>query len=202
MRLGHIEVTSLLALGLTWQLSPVHCANEPCLDLYKDAHRPKVYNTADLQDTSSFEGVAHKTITGMHHHGTRQLEMWMQTLVPGVVIPPHTHGGEEWVMVLKGTATFKSRDLDMIVSTQTLRSNDSITVLPEVVHNFSNLGEEDIQLIVALVGDLHSVLYPSWEAHASEAQRLDPQPWDVKCPSQVPQSLQPLQREAQGRDEL
>ena len=39
--------------------------------------------------------------------------------------------------------------------------------------------------MVALVGDLHSVLYPSWEAHAGEAQRLDPQPWDVKCPSQV-----------------
>ena len=45
-----------------------HCA-------LADAHRPKVYNTADLQDTSSFEGVAHKTITGMHHHGTRQLEV-------------------------------------------------------------------------------------------------------------------------------
>ena len=50
---------------------------------------------------------------------------------------------------------------------------------------FSNLGDEDIQLIVGLVGDLHSVVYPSWEAHASEAQRLDPQPWDAKCPSQV-----------------
>ena len=35
----------------------------------------------------------------------------------------------------QGTATFKSRDLELSISTQTLRSNDSITVLPEVVHN-------------------------------------------------------------------
>lgn len=27
--------------------------------------------------------------------------MWMQTLVPGTAIPPHTHGGEEVVIVLK-----------------------------------------------------------------------------------------------------
>ena len=29
------------------------------------------------------------------------LQMWMQTLVPGTAIPPHTHGGEEVVIALK-----------------------------------------------------------------------------------------------------
>ena len=41
------------------------------------------------------------------------------------------------VLSCQGTATFKSRDSGMVVSTQTLRSNASITVLPEVVHNVS-----------------------------------------------------------------
>ena len=36
---GHIGVISLLAISLAWQLSPVHCANEPCLDLYKGVRR-------------------------------------------------------------------------------------------------------------------------------------------------------------------
>ena len=29
------------------------------------------------------------------------LQMWMQTLIPGTTIPPHTHGGEEVVIALK-----------------------------------------------------------------------------------------------------
>ena len=116
---GHIGVTSMLAITLVLHLKSAHCANEPCLDLYRgmprrcrdlsdgmptftglhhlssraplshngsdpcalaDAHRPKAYNTADLEDTSLFEGVAHKTITGMRHHGTRQLEVFCKIL--------------------------------------------------------------------------------------------------------------------------
>lgn len=42
--------------------------------------------------------------SGMHHHGMKELEMWMQTLVPGTAIPPHTHGGEEVVIALKVTS--------------------------------------------------------------------------------------------------
>ena len=36
---GRIGVLSLLAFTLVWQHIPVHCANEPCLDLYKGVRR-------------------------------------------------------------------------------------------------------------------------------------------------------------------
>lgn len=54
-----------------------HDGSDPCS--LADAHRPKAYNTAELEDTSSFKGLAHKTITGMRHHGTRQLEVLCNT---------------------------------------------------------------------------------------------------------------------------
>ena len=54
-------------------------------------------------DPAAVDTVVFTTCSGMHHHGMKQLEMWMQTLVPGTAIPPHTHGGEEVVIVLKVT---------------------------------------------------------------------------------------------------
>ena len=39
-----------------------------------------------------------KTIATLKLHA---MQVWMQTLAPGTAIPPHTHGGEELVMILK-----------------------------------------------------------------------------------------------------
>ena len=58
-----------------------------------------------MQEDWRYKSPVFVTCSGMHHHGMRQLEMWMQTLVPGTAIPPHTHGGEEVVIVLKVTSS-------------------------------------------------------------------------------------------------
>ncbi len=50
---------------------------------------------------------------------------------------------------------------------------------------FSNMGDEDVQLLVALAGDLHPMIYPRWGADASEAQRMEPLAFDQRCPTKV-----------------
>ena len=50
---------------------------------------------------------------------------------------------------------------------------------------FSNVGDEDVQLMIALTGDIHPVIYPRWGADASDAQRMDLMAFDTRCPSKV-----------------
>ena len=42
---------------------------------FADLHRPRTYSIEDIEDTSPVHGLSHKTISGMHHHGTKQLEV-------------------------------------------------------------------------------------------------------------------------------
>ncbi|CAL5229558.1 g12909 [Coccomyxa viridis] len=178
--LNQIAHVSLVCLPVLLALEIRISRAVPCVDLYKDVHRPKVYSIDDIEEVSPIHGLAHKTICGMHHHGMKELEMWMQTLVPGTAIPPHTHGGEEVVIALKGIVTFNSLDPNKQVQVQTLSSNDTIVILPGVVHSFSNVGDEDVQLMIALTGDIHPMVYPRWGADASEAQRMEPLAFDTR----------------------
>ena len=50
---------------------------------------------------------------------------------------------------------------------------------------FSNMRDEDVQLMVALAGDIRPKIYPRWGADASEALLMETYVWDTKCPSKV-----------------
>ncbi len=44
-------------------------------DILADVHRPALYNIEEIEDVSPIFGLSHKTISGMHHHGMKQLEV-------------------------------------------------------------------------------------------------------------------------------
>ena len=121
---------------------------------------------------------------------------------------------------------FTSRDAGLTVTHQTLGVNDTVTVLPEVLHavrfqpmptscmrivtsadnneicavQFSNTGDADVQVLVALgKPPPETRITPSWEASLSEAQQMPPFP--PSCPATLPESLLPLYKSG-GKDEL
>ena len=48
-------------------------------DTVADVERPAVYNIDEIEDVSPIFGLSHKTISGMHHHGMKQLEVPLQS---------------------------------------------------------------------------------------------------------------------------
>lgn len=46
--------------------------------IFADVERPAVYNIEEIEDVSPIFGLSHKTISGMHHHGMKQLEVPLQ----------------------------------------------------------------------------------------------------------------------------
>ncbi|XP_023156929.1 auxin-binding protein 4 isoform X2 [Zea mays] len=51
------------------------------------------------------EGFSHITVTGALAHGTKEVEVWLQTFGPGQRTPIHRHSCEEVFIVLKGKGT-------------------------------------------------------------------------------------------------
>ena len=63
---------------------------------------PVVQNTET--ETMAFPGLRHQTIAG-YKQGLKTMEVWMQTIAPGVATPVHRHACEEVVLILSGSGT-------------------------------------------------------------------------------------------------
>ncbi len=93
--------------------------------------------------------------------------------------PPIGSGFQNFLFVPSTVAWTPERQQDVLI--------DAVHIKPTLCFclQFSNMGDEDVQLLIALAGDLHPMIYPRWGADASEAQRMEPLAFDQKCPTKV-----------------
>jgi mannose-6-phosphate isomerase-like protein (cupin superfamily) len=162
-----------------------------CYDSYSNWPLSAAKNLADMPPTQHpIPGLAHLTVAGRTHTGTRNIEMWYETVAPGHGTPIHKHDCEEVFLVLSGTGgTMRQQAFDGRVLSQKLGPNSTVTVLPNARHQFFNEGEEPVSFIVAFDNlPMRPVAFPSWDARENQGKVMAPLPWDKHCP---PKGSQP-----------
>ena len=130
------------------------------------------------------------------------MELWLQTFAPGVGTPIHRHDAEEvfWVQRGRGTAHVQ-RPGGGGVQAFPLAPNDTLVVLPNVVHQIRNNyeGGEDLQLLEAFDHPpLRVHTYEAWGAPDRDARLVAPYYWDAACP---PQQLTPQRGQDAARSD-
>jgi len=102
-----------------------------------------IINHADVP-LFSLPGLKHQTLAS-HKDGLTGLEMWQQTIAPGVATPVHRHACEEVIVVLRGPGriTIDGREA-------AFDSPSTLVVPPDAVHQLINSGAEEMLLIAAL----------------------------------------------------
>jgi mannose-6-phosphate isomerase-like protein (cupin superfamily) len=110
-------------------------------------------------------GLEHRTVAGSEQ-GTSSMEVWRQTIAPGVATPVHQHPCEEVIVILTSTG-----EVVIDGTTESLNSDTTLIVPPNVVHQITNTGKEPMHLIGALG------MAPV-RVYTAEGERL-PLPWDA-----------------------
>eukprot|EP01023_Acetabularia_acetabulum_P063592 TRINITY_DN8007_c0_g1_i2.p1 TRINITY_DN8007_c0_g1~~TRINITY_DN8007_c0_g1_i2.p1 ORF type:complete len:185 (+),score=20.04 TRINITY_DN8007_c0_g1_i2:28-582(+) len=125
-------------------------------------------------------GLDHITIVGAHHHGMKKIEVWQQAFVPGLSTPIHRHDCEEVFIVLSGQAEVKAKIGESVV-TYEIKSNDTLVLPPNIVHQVLNSGVDLVQLLVVISNPPMKVfIFRSWDE--DEEQLVSPMLWDRICP--------------------
>ncbi|CAI5480627.1 unnamed protein product [Closterium sp. Yama58-4] len=225
MRLG--EIVSDLRRGATLFL---HCAifNATFALVLVVAAKPELANCShaglpfvrriDAIPLSNFgrPGLSHATIAGHVHHGTQEVEVWMQTFAPGSGTPIHRHGCEELFVVLNGTGKLlfapdvpdldaqgtmqapereKEQSIPGFPVSRPIGANMTFMVPSNQVHQILNsspeCGSESCNLLQLLViisePPIHVYAYNSWDLPHRQAVLKFPYPWDQVCPDAIPQ---------------
>ena len=89
-------------------------------------------------------GLVHRTLAGPRN-GLHSMEVWSQTIDPGVGTPVHRHACEEVIIVLGGSGTCESEG-----RTEAFGPGATIIVPPGVIHRIVNTGPEPLRLVAAL----------------------------------------------------
>lgn len=115
-----------------------------------------IVNHAEIE-RHALPGIEHVTVAS-HRDGVQGLEVWVQTLEPGAVTPPHAHSCEEIVVVLAGTGV-----LHMNGEESQFGPNTTLIVPAKVVHQISNEDAEPMHLVAAFSRTPPDVLTPDGE---------------------------------------
>ncbi|MCA9708352.1 MAG: cupin domain-containing protein [Myxococcales bacterium] len=99
---------------------------------------------ADAIETLELPGLAHQTLAGPRD-GLQAMEVWSQTIAPGVATPAHRHACEEVIVVLSGSGSCESEG-----GTQDFGPGATIIVPPGRIHRIVNTGDEPLRLFAAL----------------------------------------------------
>jgi quercetin dioxygenase-like cupin family protein len=98
----------------------------------------------DSIPTHNLPGLEHQTLAGPGT-GLRTMEVWSQTIEPGMGTPVHRHDCEEVIIVLGGHGTCESE-----LGTESFGPGDTIVVPPNAIHRIVNSGSEPLRLVAAL----------------------------------------------------
>ncbi|PWZ44282.1 Auxin-binding protein 4 [Zea mays] len=133
------------------------------------------------------EGFSHITVTGALAHGTKEVEVWLQTFGPGQRTPIHRHSCEEVFIVLKGKGTLLlgSSSLKYPGQPQEVPVFQNTTFLIPVndPHQVWNSNEhEDLQVLVIISRPPVKIfIYDDWSMPHTAAKLKFPYFWDEDC---------------------
>lgn len=150
---------------------------------------PRVRNLSDIpQDSYGREGFMHMTVAGAALHGMKEVEIWIQTFVPGSRTPIHRHSCEEVFLVMKGRGTlllaadshkkYPGEPQEFAVFT-----NSTFTIPVNAAHQVWNSSpDEDLQVLVIISRPPIKVfIYSDWFTPHTAARLKFPYFWDVEC---------------------
>ncbi|KAG2629683.1 hypothetical protein PVAP13_3KG444800 [Panicum virgatum] len=139
------------------------------------------------QSSYGIDGFSHITVAGALAHGLKEVEVWLQTIVPGERTPIHRHSCEEVFVVLKGKGT-------LLLGSSTLKypgqpqeipifQNSTFTVPVNDPHQVVNSDEhEDLQVLVVISRPPVKIfLYDDWSMPHTAAKLKFPFVWDEDC---------------------
>lgn len=96
------------------------------------------------QQEHALPGLRHRTVGGKEE-GVKSMEVWQQTIAAGAATPVHRHACEEVIVILSGSGTL------MINGETTAFGPNSTLIIPhDVVHQITNTGTDDMNLIATL----------------------------------------------------
>jgi len=100
--------------------------------------------THDQIQNLELPGLVHQTLAGPRE-GLRTMEVWCQTIEPGVSTPVHRHHCEEVIVVLQGTGQCEAEG-----ETLSFGPGATLVVPPGQVHRITNTGTGPMCLVAAL----------------------------------------------------
>ncbi|KAL5701604.1 actin binding protein [Ranunculus cassubicifolius] len=150
---------------------------------------PLVRNISELpQSDYGRGGLSHMTVAGSLLHGTKEIEVWLQTFAPGSKTPIHRHSCEEVFIVLKGSGTlFLASDSHGQIPGKPqeypIHSNSTFQIPVNDCHQIWNTNEhEDLQVLVVISRPPVKVfLYEDWTMPHRAAKLKYPYYWDEEC---------------------
>lgn len=150
---------------------------------------PLVRNITELpQDNYGRPGLSHTTVIGSVLHGTKEIEVWLQTFAPGSRTPIHRHSCEEVFVVLKGSGT-----VYLAASSHTkhpgepqeypIFTNSTFHIPVNDAHQVWNTNQqEDLQVLVIISRPPIKVfIYEDWFMPHTAAKLKFPYFWDEEC---------------------
>ncbi|XP_010556790.1 PREDICTED: auxin-binding protein 1-like [Tarenaya hassleriana] len=175
-----LTVSSVLLFSSGTTLGASPCSNNAL---------PIVRNISELpQDSYGRSGFSHMTIAGSVMHGMKEVEIWLQTLTPGVHTPIHRHSCEEVFVVLKGKGTlylaensqgkYPGKPLEFPIF-----ANSTFYIPINDAHQVWNTDEhEDLQILVIISRPPIKVfIYDDWFMPHTAARLKFPYYWDEQC---------------------
>lgn len=78
-------------------------------------------------------------------HGAQQVEAWYTTLAPGAATPPHVHGAEEVVVILRGHG-----EIQIAEHRAAFEAPCTVIAPAGVPHQIINTGREPIDAVAAM----------------------------------------------------
>ncbi|KAL6623319.1 hypothetical protein ACP70R_033198 [Stipagrostis hirtigluma subsp. patula] len=133
------------------------------------------------------EGFSHITVAGALAHGTKEVEVWLQTFSPGKRTPIHRHSCEEVFIVLKGKGTLLlgSSSLKYPGQPQEIPvfQNSTFSIPVNDPHQIWNSDEhEDLQVLVIISRPpIKIFIYEDWSMPHTAAKLKFPYYWDEDC---------------------
>ncbi|CAN6334216.1 unnamed protein product [Urochloa humidicola] len=139
------------------------------------------------QSSYGIDGFSHITVAGALAHGMKEVEVWLQTIVPGGGTPIHRHSCEEVFVVLKGKGT-------LLLGSSTLKypgqpqeipvfQNSTFSIPVNDPHQVLNSDKhEDLQVLVIISRPPAKIfLYDDWSMPHTAAKLKFPFVWDEDC---------------------
>nr|QBH72357.1 auxin receptor ABP-like protein [Echinochloa crus-galli] len=139
------------------------------------------------QSSYGIDGFSHITVAGALAHGMKEVEVWLQTIVPGGRTPIHRHSCEEVFVVLKGKGTLLlgSSTLQYPGQPQEIPFSQNSTFLVPVndPHQVVNSDKHEDLQILAIISrpPVKIFLYDDWSMPHTASKLKFPFVWDEDC---------------------